>query len=521
MIDFLQFIIDQKTEIITQTFEHIYLTLISLFIAIIIGVTIGIIISEKRKLSSPVISLVNVVQTIPSLALLGFMIPILGIGKVPAIAALFLYALLPIVRNTFAGIDGVDEAVIEAGKGMGMTHKQVLFNIKLPIALPVIFAGIRTASVINVGVATLSALIGAGGLGEFIFKGIQLNNSNMILAGAIPASLLALAFDFGLGKLTKLRSRQLIRLSLVAAVFTIVIVASFVLVDGLKNKTRFVGGFPSEFIEREDGLRGLFSKYNFEMDYIELEIGLMYKALNEKEVDVISGFSTDGRIMEFGFYSLEDDESYFPPYYAAPFVRREVLNRYPFIEDILEQIIIDDSTMTALNYQVDILKRTPEEVALQYLENKNLLNIHSKNKFSTSGVIKVGSKAFTESYILSNIISILIEYQSDLTVERLFGFGGTKLLMEAMKNDEIDIYPEYTGTALLLMLQPEQRIIDSLEFDRRSVFNYVSKESARRFNFILLNELGFNNTFALMVRKEFAEKNNLKTISDLSERAQN
>src|SRR5690606_14204600 len=134
----------------------------------------------------------GILQTIPSIALLGFMIPLLGIGAKPAIVALFLYALLPIIRNTYSGILGVNPAVKEAATAMGMTRRQVLWKVELPLAFPVILAGIRTATVITVGVATLAAYIGAGGLGEFIFGGIALNNSAMILAGAIPAALLAL-----------------------------------------------------------------------------------------------------------------------------------------------------------------------------------------------------------------------------------------------------------------------------------------------------------------------------------------
>ncbi|MCX2744226.1 ABC transporter permease/substrate-binding protein [Mangrovivirga sp. M17] len=516
---FFEFVKNQWLEIWSQTYEHLYLTIISLLIACFLGIMAGIFISQKEKYASSVISMVNVIQTIPSLALLGFMIPLLGIGKIPAITALFLYALLPIVRNTYTGITNVDPAIIEAGSGMGMTENQILFQIKIPIALPVIFAGIRTASVINVGVATLSALIGAGGLGEFIFKGIQLNNSYMILAGAIPASLLALIFDFSLGKLADLKIRTLTKISgwIVVILITLFSLIWYLQLDG--KRTEFLGGFPSEFIEREDGLKGLFEKYNFEIDYIEMEIGLMYKALNEKEVDIISGFSTDGRILEYGLSSLKDDRSYFPPYYAAPVIRNEIHQKYPFIKTILSQLHIDDSTMTALNYQVDIEKKTPLDVARNFLEKKNLLNIHSKNKYVGRGVIKVGSKAFTENYILANIFALIIDHQSTLEVEKLLGFGGTKLIIEAMKNDELDIYPEYTGTALLLMLQPEDHVIDSLGYDREKVFDYVSEKSLERFDLKWLNELGLNNTFALMVRDEFADKYKLGSISDLAERS--
>ena len=146
---------------------------------------------------------VNIIQTVPSIALLGFMLPFFGIGVTPAIIALFLYALLPIVRNTYAGIQGVEPLVVEAARGLGLSDRQVLQQVELPLALPMIFAGLRTATVINIGVATLCALIAAGGLGEYIFRGIAVNNTNMILAGAVPASLLAIVLDVLLGALER------------------------------------------------------------------------------------------------------------------------------------------------------------------------------------------------------------------------------------------------------------------------------------------------------------------------------
>src|SRR5665213_1109246 len=196
-----RFMQEQSGKILDQLLQHIGLTFISLLIAVVIGVPLGIFIARRNKFAAPVLGFTGILQTIPSIALLGFMIPLLGIGPVPAIVALFLYALLPIVRNTYTGITGVDAAVIDSAKGMGMTSNQVLRKVELPLAMPVILAGIRTATVINVGVATLASYIGAGGLGEFIFGGIALNNTNMILAGAIPAALLAIIFDFLLSRL--------------------------------------------------------------------------------------------------------------------------------------------------------------------------------------------------------------------------------------------------------------------------------------------------------------------------------
>jgi osmoprotectant transport system permease protein len=185
--------------------EHLELTAIALFLAILIGVPLGVHIAtpKARFLSGPVLAVISTVQTVPSVALLGFLIPMCGIGMKPAVIALFLYSLLPIVRNTFTGIDQVDVASLEAARGMGMRERQILLRVMIPQALPVLMAGIRTATVLCVGVATLAALIGAGGLGTFIFRGISMLNTPMVLAGAIPAGALALFLDGSLALVSR------------------------------------------------------------------------------------------------------------------------------------------------------------------------------------------------------------------------------------------------------------------------------------------------------------------------------
>ncbi|GAB6926133.1 ABC transporter permease [Paenibacillus sp. JCM 10914] len=182
---------------------HIQLVFISMLLAVIIGIAFGILIARVKSLKGVTLGTAGILQTIPSLAMLGFMIPLFGIGMKTAIAALFLYSLLPIIRNTYAGITEVDKSVVEAARGMGMKSRQILFKVQLPLAMNVIMAGIRTAAVINVGTATLAAFIGAGGLGEFIFLGIQRNIDALILMGAIPAAILALVIDYLLGLLEK------------------------------------------------------------------------------------------------------------------------------------------------------------------------------------------------------------------------------------------------------------------------------------------------------------------------------
>jgi osmoprotectant transport system permease protein len=173
---------------------------------VLIGIPLGILITRKPGLNKPVLGVANIIQTIPSLALFGFLLPVPWIGARSdrlAILALTLYALLPLIRNTYAGISGVDRSVVEAGRGMGMTDRQLLFQVELPLALGVIIAGVRVATVISVGLATIAAAIGAGGLGEYIFRGISMVDNEVILAGAIPAAVLALLADVTLGWLEK------------------------------------------------------------------------------------------------------------------------------------------------------------------------------------------------------------------------------------------------------------------------------------------------------------------------------
>jgi len=184
-------------DVLQATSVHIQLVFFSMIIAVVLGIALGILITRVPSLVTVVLGGAGIMQTIPSLALLGFMIPIFGIGIKTAIAALFLYSLLPIVRNTYTGIKEVNKATVEAAKGMGMTSFQILMKVELPLSIPMIMAGIRTAAVINVGTATLAAFIGAGGLGDFIFLGITRGIDGLILLGAIPAAILAIILETG------------------------------------------------------------------------------------------------------------------------------------------------------------------------------------------------------------------------------------------------------------------------------------------------------------------------------------
>jgi len=197
-----QFILQNHEEVLELTLEHLGMVAASTSLAVLIGIPLGILITRRPGWEKPVLGGANIMQTIPSLALFGFLLPVPWIGARSwrlAVLALTLYALLPLIRNTHAGIKGVDPAVVEAGRGMGMTDRQLLWQVEFPLAPGVIIAGVRVATVISVGVATIAAALGAGGLGEYIFRGLSMVNNQLILAGAIPAALLALGADVSLG----------------------------------------------------------------------------------------------------------------------------------------------------------------------------------------------------------------------------------------------------------------------------------------------------------------------------------
>jgi osmoprotectant transport system permease protein len=201
-MNFFHFLAQNRGQVLELTWEHISLVGISIMLAVIVGIPLGIMIARWPKWNKPVLGFANIIQTIPSLALFGFLLPVPWLGaRVDrlAILALTLYALLPIIRNTYTGIRGVEPSVLEAGRGMGMTDRQLLLQVELPLALSVILSGVRIATVMLVGLATIAAAIGAGGLGEFIFRGLAMVNNQLILAGAVPAAILALSADFVLG----------------------------------------------------------------------------------------------------------------------------------------------------------------------------------------------------------------------------------------------------------------------------------------------------------------------------------
>ncbi|HKA20645.1 MAG TPA: glycine betaine ABC transporter substrate-binding protein [Blastocatellia bacterium] len=506
----IDYLVQNRSEVLQLTLEHLFLVLVATGSASLIGIPVGIILTRRTSLAKPVLAIANVLQTIPSLALFGFLIPVLGpygIGRVPAIIALFLYSLLPIIRNTFTGVNGVDPAVREAARGMGMTDWQMLTQVELPLALNVIVAGVRVATVISVGTATIAAAIGAGGLGTYIFRGLRTVDRTLILAGAVPAAAMALLADLALGSLERILSPGsggtiINRRRWVVGLGALVIIAGLVAyfnvgvatsgarivvgskdftesrilseivaqtiengtdikveqatelsgdlchrelvagqIDmyveytgtaftailkhppisdprtvydqvktdyaslfklewlqplgfnntfailvrgddarrlGLKNisdaaryAVNWRAGFGQDFMSRKDGYPGFVQTYGlrFSEPPREMDLSLSYQALANHQVDLIAGNSTDGLIEKLGLVQLEDDRHYFPPYEAAPIIRRDTLDRYPQVGDAVNRLAgrITNEEMRKLNYAVDAEKRDVKVVVNEFL----------------------------------------------------------------------------------------------------------------------------------------------------------
>ena len=375
MQEFFKFLAGNWPELLVLTREHLFIVLLSTGLAVLIGLPLGILLTRIKSLQTPVLGFANIMQTVPSLALFGLLIPIPfvgGIGARTAVIALALYALLPVIRNTVTGILGIDPKVREAAVALGMTPGQILRLVELPLAAPVILTGIRVAVVISVGVATVAAAVGAGGLGTYIFRGLRQNDNNLLLAGAVASALLALLCDFVLGQV---------------------------------ERSFNIG-------ERSKGRR-------------------LFAVLGS----------------------------------AAVFVAI---------------------------------------IAASYLPSRTIAARTSKDPSAKR--IVVGSKDFTESVILAEILSQMLEKQG-VQVERRFELGGN-LSHDGLLSGEVDVYPEYTGTAYTAILK------NAPKTDPQAVYEETKAEYATKFNLTLSPPLGFANDFAILVRGDVARKNNLKTISD-------
>lgn len=362
MRSFLDIFRDRQDVLLEKLAEHIQLSLIALIIAMLIAVPIGLFLTRHKRAAEGIIGLAAILQTIPSLALLAFLIPLFGIGKVPAVMALVAYGLLPILRNTYTGITGVDPVLVEAATGMGMNGFKRLIKIELPLAMPVIMAGIRTSMVLIVGTATIAALIGAGGLGELILLGLDRGaDVNLILLGAIPAALLAIVLD------------AILRL--------------------LEKSSRTIG------------------------------------------------------IKSFALL-------------VVVFLLAAIL---PF--------------------------------AWQANKKPDLV---------------IGGKLGSEPEILINMYKQLIEHDTKLNVQLKPGLGKTAFVFKALQNGEIDIYPEFTGTAIFTHLGEEAKSNLAGE-----VYSQAAKGMKEKYNMRFLKPMRYNNTYAVAVSKQTADQYHLKNIGDL------
>lgn len=241
----------------------------------------------------------------------------------------------------------------------------------------------------------------------------------------------------------------------------------------------------------------------------------MYHAVANEEVDVISGYSTDGRVKAFNLKVLEDDKHVFPPYFCAPIVNKKLLNEYPEVRKTLNLLAgkINDSIMTLLNYRVDFKQEKPEVVASDFLKQLNLSNPDRKQG---GRKLVIGSKIFTEQYILAHLFSQLINGYTDFDTDIKTGLGGTSVCFDALRKGAIDLYPEYTGTGFLVLLKPTEQEVNNLITDAPKLYNYVSNAFVEKYQIEWLKPLGFNNTYALVIRQQMAVTYNLQNISQLA-----
>lgn len=379
----LEVIAANGAELWLRTGQHIMLTGVSTFIAIAIGIPLGILATRRAWAEQALLAGIGVLQTIPSLAMLALLLTLLQqIGALPAIIALTLYALLPIVRNTVTGLKGISPDIIEAARGVGMTSAQRLRLVELPLALPVLVAGVRTAAVVGVGIATLSAFIGAGGLGQFINRGLALSSTDLILLGAIPSALLALAVDGAIGA--------------------------------------FQWGLETQRRARTP------------LKVWSARAATMLPAL----------------ILALG--------------------------------------------------------------AVAYWSPTGSMSRSSDQAGSARETLRIGAKNFTENLLLAEMIAELVEARTDLKVERRFGLGGTMIAHNALNEGAIDLYVEYTGTALTTILnEPAMQ-------DPGAVFDLVRDAYAQKFDLVWLAPFRINNAYALAVRRADAEMRGWTAISDLT-----
>jgi len=312
------------------------------------------------------------------------------------------------------------------------------------------------------------------------------------------------------------------KFTILACVLVAISIALLILGYGDASRPmRLTAGFTAEFLERPDGYKGLCTAYNFRFasNPKQMDPGLMYKACADGVVDVICAFATDGRIEAYDLFTLQDDKRYFPPYHAAPLIRAETLEKYPELQELLNQLAgrIDDASMRKLNLQVDRSKnpRRAYDVARDFLIETGLIAADAEPGDGSAGSIRVGGKDFTEQSILGEILAVLIEYKSNIKVDRKLYLGGTMICFNALKAGDLDLYAEYTGTGLVNILQRE--VITEAD----EAFDIVKKEFAEKYHLIWFKPFGFNNTYTLTMRRKDADKMGIQTFSDLAQYIKN
>jgi len=272
--------------------------------------------------------------------------------------------------------------------------------------------------------------------------------------------------------------------------------------------------FDAEFLTRPDGYKGVSTTYGFafKREPMQMDPGLMYKACADGDVDVICGFATDGRIPAYRLQILEDDKGFFPPYYAAPLVRRQTLQKHAKLKETLNRLggRISDAVMGQLNFEVDEKERKAAHVAREFLVREGLIAADAKPGDGSAGTVTIGGKHFTEQEILGEMMSILIECSSNIKVDRKLNLGGTMICFTALKAGDLDLYAEYTGTGLVNILKRE--VIS----DPDEAYAAVSKAFEEQYGLIWLKPFGFNNTYTLTMRRPHAQKLGIKTVSDLA-----
>ena len=408
MNNFIQTLGERQGQLVATLLEHMELSFIALFLAVIISIPLGIYLTRKPKLAEIMIGITAVLQTIPSLALLGLLIPLVGIGKVPAVIALVIYALLPIVRNTYTGIKEVDQSLVEAATAMGMNQRKRLMKVELPLALPVIMAGIRTSMVLIIGTATLAALIGGGGLGELILLGIDRLDTSLILLGAIPSALLAIVFDFILRKIEHLSIKNIL-----ISTGTIAIIALFLIVlpmtmNGKDDRIVIAGKLGAE---------------------PEILIN-MYKLLIEDETDLTVELKPGFGKTSFVFNALNSGD----------------IDIYPeFTGTVISEFLKETAVSTD---RVEVYEQAKEGIKEDY--DLQLLDPMDFNNTYTLAV----SKEFAEQHqveTISDLTPIQDEVRAGFTLEfndREDGYIGIQKLYNLTFPDVITMEPKLRYTAI-------------------------------------------------------------------------